>query len=69
MASTVSIVQSLGTLVASSVCFTSLSQLLLLFAQGSIVIVATAGIAGLSFCRALTDWVGVATLVAVGESG
>ena len=38
-----------------------------LFAQGGIVIEATAGVAGLSLCRALVDWVEVATLIAVGE--
>ena len=65
MASMVSAVQSPGALVASSLCFTRLSWVPLFhFVQGSIVIVATAGIAGLSLCRALVYWVGVATFVA-----
>ena len=69
MAPTVSAVQSPWALIASSLGVTVLLQLsvLLLSAQGSIVIVTTAGIAGLSLCRALVDWVGVAKLVAVGE--
>ena len=63
--STVSAVQPLGALVASTMCFAGLSSLsLLFFAQGSIVVVATAGIVGLSLCRAFIDGVEVATLVA-----
>ena len=65
-ASTVSTVQPSGALVASSLCFTGLLWLLL---QGSIMVVATTGIAGLSLCRAFIDQVGVATLIAVGEGG
>ena len=49
-------VQSPGALVASSLCFTRLSWLpMFLFVHGSKVIVAAAGIAGLSICRALVD--------------
>ena len=41
--------------------------MLLLPAQGSIVVVGNTGITGLSLCGAFVGWVGVATLVAVGE--
>ena len=43
--------------------------LFLLPAQGSVLVVANAGVAGLSLCCTLVYWVGVATLIAVGKGG
>ena len=47
-----------------------LSQLtLLLPAQGSVMGMATTGIAGVSLCWTLVYWVGVAMLIAAGKKG
>ena len=71
MMSMVSTMEALGALVTSSLGVTGLLQLpmLLLPGQDIMVIVATTGITGLFLCRALVDWVEVATLVTAGEGG
>ena len=70
-ASLVSASWSPGALVASSWVVMGLSwlSLLLLPAQGSVIVAATAGVAGLSLCWSLVYWVEVATLVAAGKGG
>ena len=61
----------MGALVASSWVVMGLSQLplLLLPAQGSVMVAATKGVTGLSLCLTLAYLVGLATLTAVGISG